>query len=281
MFVFIPKVPSYLNNVNINIYYIQAEAGEDMARAEVYTRNAREYCKEQRDSTLLDSQAATCTTDTILRSKTRSHSIKKKREKRKALYLDTGQTHMVWKPKHSKKKEATGFTDDIVENRLSLLDRQQKLLSRVEATRKVLKAQKEELATLEEESNSDNEENSEAQQPTRKDGKKWQNAIARVMEDNSKRNKKEKSTSKTLNFHDIVSQYMSAMSASAPKDGAWLTTRPDEVGGAALYSSQQSGRVRATTMSLREWKSQVFEDQKGRKRHMKACFSESTIGKRL
>ena len=258
-----------------------------MPRAKENWKKAMGYCKEQREfelDTLPDSQAATCTTNATLRSERRSRSINDKREKRKALYLDTGQTHMVWKPKHSQKKEATGFTDvvmEVIENRRTLLDRQQKLLSRVEATRKVLKAQKEELATLEEESNSDEEENSEAQQPTRKDGKKWQNAIARVKEDNRTANKKAKHAAKrSIRFHDIVSKYVSDMYTSSPNDGARLTTGPTEAGGGALYSSQQFTPVRAAPMSLRHWKSQVFEDQKGRKRQMRNCLSEPSIEKK-
>ena len=223
------------------------------------------YCKEQREfelDTLPDSQAATCTTDVISKLKKSSRRFN---ERRNALYLDTGQTHIVWKPKHSQRKVTTGFTDVVME---VIENRQQKLLSRVEATRKVLKAQREELATLEEESNSDDEENSEAQQPTRKDGKKWQNAIARVKEDNSKTKKKAKHTSKRPeNFHDIVSQYASVMSTSSRNDEARLPTGSDEAGGAALYSSQKSAPVRRATLSLLQWKSQVFEDQKERKRH--------------
>ena len=233
-----------------------------MSRAKEHWKKAMRYCKERREfelDTLPDSQAAPCT------------SSRRINDRRKSLYLDTDQTHMVWKPKHSQKKEATGFTDvvmEVIENRRTLLDRQQKLLNRVEATRKVLKAQKEELATLEEESNSDNEENSEAQQPTRKDGKKWQNAIARVKEDNCTANKKAKRDAKRcIRFHDIVSKYVSDMSTSSPNDGARLTTRPDEEGGAALYSRKRAAPVRAATMSLLQWKSQVFEDQKEKKRH--------------
>ena len=238
---------------------IHAETGEEMSRAKEHWKKAMRYCKEQREfelDTLPDSQAAPRT------------SSRRINDRRYGLYLDTDQTHTVWKPK---KKETTGFTDvvmEVIKNRRTLLDRQQKLLSRVEATRKVLKAQKEELATLEEESSSDNEENSEAQQPTQKDGKKWQNAIARVKEDNRTAKKKAKRAAKrSIRFHDTVSKYVSDMSTSSPNDGAQLTTGPTEAGGGALYSRKRAAPVRAATMSLLQWKSQVFEDQKERKRH--------------
>ena len=230
---------------------IHAETGEEMSRAKEHMR----YCKEQREfelDTLPDSQAAPRT------------SSRRINDRRNCLYLDTDQTHTVWKPKHSKKKETTGFTVmEVIKNRRTLLDRQQKLLSRVEATRKVLKAQKEELATLEEDSNSDNEENSEAQQPTQKDGKRWKNAIARVKKDNRTANKKAKRAAKRcIRFHDTVSKYVSDMSTSSPNHGAQLPTGPTEAEGAALYSRKRAAPVRAATMSLLQWKSQVFEDQR-------------------
>ena len=232
-----------------------------MPRAKEHWKKAMRYCNEQREfelDTLPDSQADTCT------------SSRRINDRQNSLYLDTGQTHMVWKPKHSLKKETTGFTDvvmEVIENRRTLLERQQKLLRRVEATRKVLKSQKEKLATLEEESSSDDEENSEGQQPTRKDGKKWQDVVARVKEDNSKKAQFASKRKMSTQFHDIVSQYVSDMSTSSPNDGARLTTGPTEAGGAALYSRQRAAPVHAATMSLLHWKSQVFEDQKERKRH--------------
>ena len=124
--------------------------------------------------------------------------------RRKSLYLDAGQTHMVWKPTHRETKKNIRFID--TENRQDLLERWQKLQSRIIATQEVLKDQ---LAVLSEE---DEKESTEVHQPMSKGRIKWQKTIQDVIKDNAKGKKK-----LNAHFHEVVSMYVESMSTPKPK----------------------------------------------------------------
>ena len=195
-----------------------------------------EQDKENREWKLdQEPQATPDIAETLLRPQKKTQSIREKQDKRKALYLDAGQTHNVWKP----------FTDvvvEVVKNRRDLLKRQQTLQSRVVATNKVLKVQREELALS-------SEGDEEVQQTTPEEKKRWQKAIVKVMEENTK---VKKSSKKNMHFHDAVTQYVGAMSTSSHDDAAQSTTPTKR----AAFVAQK-------------WRSQLMKDRKRTKRYMK------------
>ena len=123
-----------------------------------------------------------------------------RRRRNHSIYLNAGERHTVWKPKHSTIIEGK-------RNKKDILERRRKLLNRVWATQQVLKVQRETLASIPEE----NEEEGSGVHPTTTERKMWQKAIAKVIEQNPESIKKEK---KSMHFHDIVSQYVAAMSTS-------------------------------------------------------------------
>lgn len=145
--------------------------------------------------------------------------------RQKSLYLNVGQTHMVWNPTHRESKK-NRFTD--VENRQDLLERRQKLQRRITATQEVLKDQ---LAVINEE---DEEESTEVHQPMSKGRSKWQKTIQDVIKDNAKGKKK-----LNAHFHEVVSMYVESMSTSKPK--------------------------KPIVPGFQQWKSQFKEDDKERK----------------
>lgn len=190
-----------------------------------------------------ESQAVPTMGDTMLRPKQKTESIKAKRNKRKALYLDAGQTHMVWKPTRQESKKNIRLTDS--ENRQDLLERQQKLQSRIMATQKVLKDHKEELAIV-----SDEEESIEVHhdQPMSKKQQK-------ITKDNAKAKRKKRSK-RSVHFHETVSEYVETMS-----------------------SPTNNGAAKPTVPGFRQWKSQFMEGDRETDTR-KRCFSESSIPKR-
>ena len=231
----------------------------------------------------LSQYPCTNTAETIIRTQLRSESkrksIKAKKERRKALYLDEGQAHAVWKPKHLDRKQSGGTATALIEmekNKQDLLERQQKLLSRVQATREVLKVQREELATMEEGEGEEEVSRINArprrfsENPRRRtlsDKGNWQTVVTREMEDTremqrERRNRKKRS----MHFHNIVSQYVAAMSKTSPH----RETHP-ATAAAAQYTfgnrAPSSTSLKATplqvgVMPLRQWKSLIFEDHK-------------------
>ena len=155
-----------------------------------------------------------------------------------------------------------------------LHERQHKLLSRVQATREVMKVQMEEIAMMQETSEqSDSEEREEkevegeeeeveeekvetqgAQGSDRihvsslTDKEKWQYAIKRVMKNNSGRSRKIKQRKLkhlSLIFHDAISQHAAAMSQSSSHSE--LMMQDQEVAPSAL----QAGAI-----PIGQWKSQ-------------------------
>ena len=154
--------------------------------------------------------------------------------KRKSLYLDGNQKHTVWTPKQSRKRSGalSDIVMEVVKNRQSLLERQQRVQSRVMATQHVLKVQRDVLTE---------EESGRAQQSTAEKPKKWGKVITKVMEENTK--VKKTPSKRSTHFHDIVSQYMEATTESDRDD-----TQP----------TTAQAKVAALT-SLRHWKNQLME----------------------
>ena len=201
---------------------------------------------------------------TQLRPERRRKSIKEKKERRKALYLDEGQAHTVWKPKHLTKKQSSGVSTTMLElekQRQDLHERQQKLLSRVKATQEVLKVQREELATLDKDDTEEEGIQDNAQQLTLNERGKRQNVITRETEENSKLKKKRRNRKKrSMHFHNSVSQYVAAMAKHSP-----YRETPTAVPFRNRVPSTMS--LKATSlqmgvMPLRQWKSLVFEEHK-------------------
>ena len=192
-----------------------------------------------------ESRALPTVGDTLLRPKQKTESIKAKRDKRKALYLDAGQAHIVWKPKRQESKKNIQLTDS--ENRQDLLERQQKLQSRIMATQKVLKDHRE-LAIV---SDEDEEEGIEVYEPMFKEQLKTKKDVTK---DNAKAKRKKRSK-RSVHFHETVSEYVQTM--SPPKN---------------------NGAAKPTVPGFRQWKSQFMEGNKETDT-WKRCFSESSIPK--
>lgn len=203
-----------------------------------------EAVEEKMECYLEQKKAVPKKTETMLRSKQKTESIKAKRNKRKALYLDSGQTHMVWKPTRQDSKKNIGFTD--IESRQDLLERQQKLQSRVMATQQVLKVHKDELAVV---SDEEKAEGVEVGQPMSKERK--QKSIKKEAEDNAKTKKKR--SKRSVHFHETVSKYVATM------------TTPTH-----------DGADKATAPGFRQWKSQFIDGEKETDT-WKRCYSESSI----
>lgn len=141
---------------------------------------------------------------------------KANQNRRKSLYLRDGMTHMVWKPTSQERKKGIGLID--VDNKQNLLERQQKLQSRVMATQQVLKDHGEELAGICEE-----DEEKSVDEPKSKEQRKWQKTIRNVIEDNAKAKKKH--SKRNMHFHEIVSRYVATMTTPT-YDGAANNTVP-------------------------------------------------------
>ena len=206
---------------------------------------------------------------TMLRSESKRKSIKAKRGNRRALYLDEGQVHTVWKPKRFARKVhvAIGVRTSILEmekHRLDLHERQQKLLSRVQATREVLKVQREELANLEPDQVDGDEwilNGQTAGRKTATERRKWREVIARVMDENDKLTRRERRNRKkrSMYFHNTVSLYVAAMTKQSPQKETGVV--PDSLNKRIPSShSLKMAPLRTTVMPLRQWRSLLFED---------------------
>ena len=194
--------------------------------------------------------------DTQLRSTAKTKSIRAKYDKRKALYLIAGQSHSVWTPKKPSVR-ATGLSDvvmEVVKNKQDLLERQQRLRSRVMATQQVLKVQREEFADA---SKDEGDESPPLPQKT----KMWQKAIKKVIEDNTNA-KRRKRSKRSLHFHDVVSQYMASTSAASNHDN-----QPT-----AESTTTHAAKAEARH-ALRMWRSQYMDDSKKLKVLKKKPFS--------
>lgn len=152
---------------------------------------------------------------TQLRPESQRRSIKQKQQRRKALYLDNGEAYTIWKPKYSKKNVSAGASNTVLEmdkQKQDLYERQQKVLSRVQATREVLKVQREELATLEDET-----EETSVQQFT-SDREKSSHTITgmTLTKENDKEKEQQSRKKLSMYFHNTVSQYVAVMMKSSP-----------------------------------------------------------------
>ena len=169
-----------------------------------------------------DADKALSGTQLIIRPESQRRSIKQKQQRRKALYLDNGKAYTIWKPKYSKTTGASNTVLEMDKQKQDLYERQQKVLSRVQATREVLKVQREELATLEDET-----ENSVQQCTTVRE--KWSNTITRMTKENEKEKEQQSRKKRSTYFHNTVSQYMAVMMKSSPHDPTEATLQDAQV----------------------------------------------------
>ena len=154
---------------------------------------------------------------------------------------------------------------EMEKQRQDLHERQQKLMSRVQATREVLKVQREELANLEEDEVDGDEwvigqPGSERRAAT--DRRRWRSVITRVMEENDgvtqreRRNRKKRS----MYFHHTVSQYVAAMTKNSPMSETAPPLTSSIKKRAPSYHSLKVTPLRTGVVPLRQWRSLVFED---------------------
>ena len=155
-----------------------------------------------------------------------------------------------------------------------LHERQQKLLSRVQATREVLKVQREELATLEEEKKTEEEEEEEEEEEGAREilspgrhtmtRRQWRNVIARVMEErgsNAERRERRNRKKHSMYFHNIVSQYVAAMAKPSPySEHSPMLPHSSLRNRVPSSTSLKVAPLRTGVVPLRQWKSLVFED---------------------
>ena len=180
----------------------------------------------------------------------------------------------MWKPKRCIKRVALRDSiamHEIEKHKRDLHERQQKLLSRVHATREVLKVQREELATLEEENEGEdmvgNTQTNSQQRATER--RKWRNVITRVIEENGETKLREcrnRNKQQTLSFHAAVSQYVALMARTPPYCETTTTPAtnpkvPKVPMSRAISHSLKVPPPRTVVMPLRQWKSLVFDDQ--------------------
>ena len=203
---------------------------------------------------------------TQLRSESKRKSIKAKRDHRRALYLDEGQAHAVWKPKRFARKVhvAVGMSTAMLEmekHRQDLHERQQKLLSRVQATREVLKVQREELANLEEDVADVEDWGIGGPGGGRRgDKRRWRSVITRVTDDVQQRERHNRKK-RSMYFHDTVSQYVAAMTKYSPQgETGALPTRGANKKRAPSSHSLKVTPLRTGVVPLRQWTSLLFED---------------------
>lgn len=209
---------------------------------------------------------------TQLRPESKRKSIKAKRDHRRALYLDEGQAHTVWKPKRVSRKvhvavEISTAMLEMEKQRQDLHERQQKLMSRVQATREVLKVQREELANFDEDEMEGDEwliaGQAGAGRRAAVDRRKWRSVITRVKEEDTgdvkhreKRNRKKLS----LYFHNRVSRYVVAMAKPSPYSETGGVPSHTMTKRAPSYHSLKMAPLRTGLMPLRQWRSLMFED---------------------
>ena len=201
--------------------------------------------------------------------------------KRRSLYLRDGKMHSVWKPKSYSELKVTskfqGAVKKVMKEKEDLHKRQQNLLNRVQATRDMLKEQKGELARLQDEEEDTTEENetqdeavggsdpSHAHTPA----KQWQRVIKKVVDNNAVHNKNNPTKKKPWQFHDVVSQYMLAVSKS--RDGHQAQRSAQE-----LIRAPSSPCLPASSgvVPLRQWKSMMV---KSRQKQMKLSSKISAV----
>lgn len=225
----------------------------------------------------------------------RSRTVGVYQRSRTSLYLRNGKAHSVWKPRrYTERNPASGISNEVEEQRQDLHERQQNLLSRVQATRDVLKEQKEELARHPEENQSGVEEKEEEEkegeekkeeraqesdQTHTNSEQRWQYAIKSVM-----KKKAGPSTTKDLKrmpwqFHDVVSQYIATVSQSSPHSEAQPTVAQERQR-APTVPCIKSSSAEDGVIPLRQWKSHYYASKKvkqERQERMKQFSTEPSI----
>ena len=121
-----------------------------------------------------------------------------KQDKKTAISLDDGQTHTVWRPEH-----VSSLGRDS-----GLLERRKRLLNRVWATQQVLRVQSDEGK-----GDSQQQHNTE---PVKR--KQWQRALKNVTIAHRRKVTMRRCSTENFPFHDIVSQYATAISTSDRDD---------------------------------------------------------------
>ena len=123
----------------------------------------------------------------------REKAIHTDEDQTKAISLDDGQTHTVWKPEHM-----SSLGRDF-----SLLERRKRLLNRVWATQQVLRVQSDE-------GKGGNQQHSSVAVKQ----KQWQKALKKATTVRRRKSTMRRQSTQNLPFHDIVSQYATAISTS-------------------------------------------------------------------
>ena len=245
---------------------VQTE-GETMSRARGHWRKALSIIKrEKKDIELVTLRKARPRRS---KSKRSAHHL----DSRKSLYLFEGQEHTVWKPT----KETKGFSDivlQVIQNKKDLLERQQKLDNRIQATRQLLKEQREELVNLEDSVSSPSP-------PPPPKGRTWSGAISKVVKENNeqrkvsserRQTKRQLLRNKSLHFHDAVTKYVTMMSPTLPPTESALPKQEED------EEQQQPKSLpspQARVLSLHQYKSQIFEQRKNKVYPKKSASSSS------
>ena len=239
------------------------------------------------------------------------HCRRRKKSVR-SVYLRDGETHTVWKPSAPSPVTPTAppshFADVVHEmmrqnGKMNLRERQRQLLSRVTATRQVLKEQNEELAAVAELTEEEGDEDKEGQQrsvsaPGQRDtpGRKmWQHLIKSVIDGKkeSERDRKRNRKRSTVHFHEVVTNKVASMEPVVPR-GSTLpsVSEQGEMGNGNIpvtprranrkTSVISRGRLDTVTPSgaipFTEWKTQFYERQRiGRQESMKRFKSDYNL----
>ena len=271
---------------------VEAMNEDNESEAKVYIQeNKRERCHSQIPKSREDAPQ--------LREKGGNERVRVYRRARTSLYLRDGKAHSVWKPKrHTERKRVSRVDNEVVEQKQDLHERQQNLLSRVQATRDVLKEQKEELARQPEEHQSGMEveekekeredeeeegdrESDQTHTSTTNGEQRWQHAIRSVMEENVGKKTRKDLKRMPWQFHDVVSQYVAAVSQPSPHSEAQpVVAQERQRAPTTPYMKSEQDRV----ISLRQWKSQYYESKKvkqERQERMKQFYTEPSIPKHL
>ena len=221
--------------------------------------------------------------DTLLRPESKRRSIKAKLDHRRALYLDEGQVHTVWKPKRVIRPVSSKTIFELEKHKQDLQERQQKLLSRVQATREVMKVKREELVTLEEDEMEEEEEEESVRFNTQRQmSDKGHRVITKrgnlEVKKKERRNRKRQSTY----FHNVVSQYVAAMTKTSPnRDSAHIPTSLNPFRNRISSSpSLKEATLHTGVMPLRQWKSLMFDDHRildTRQKHASQTFEDTKV----
>ena len=234
------------------------------------------------------------------------HGRRRKKSIR-SVYLRDGEAHAVWKPSAPspttpKAVPPSHFIDVVQEvmrqsGKMNLRERQRQLLSRVTATRQVLKEQNEELAAVAELTEEDEEEEEGGQRSVSAPGqrdtpgrKMWQHLIKSVIDEKKENEKDRKRNRKrsTVHFHEVVTNKVASMDPVGPRN-------PSEQEIPAvnnLPSPQKVARRKTSVISRKrldvatpsgaipftEWKNQFYERQRfGRQESMKQFKSDYNL----